>query len=88
MPGFYDQVKRTVANSDVFVFPEDATPHFPSERVDVGKLFGPKVVFPALVDLRERGSIFQKMRQQTDSLRTSWNDDWFDSFCQFLTRLS
>ena len=48
----------------------------------VGKLFGPKVEFPALVDLRERGSIFQKMRHQTDSLRTSWNDDQFDRFRQ------
>ena len=26
--------------------------------------------------------IFQKMRQQTDSLRTSWNDDQFDRFRQ------
>jgi energy-coupling factor transporter ATP-binding protein EcfA2 len=57
MPGFYDQVKRTVANSDVFVFPEDVTPHFPTEGVYVGKLFGPKIEFPALADLRERGSI-------------------------------
>ena len=26
--------------------------------------------------------IFQKIRQQTDSLRTSWNDDQFDRFRQ------
>lgn len=57
MPDFYDNVKKTVANAPDFFLPEDAVPHFPNEGLFVGKLFGPKIEIPALVDLLERQSL-------------------------------
>ncbi len=57
MPDFYDKVKKTVANAGDFAFSNDEMPHFPSEGVFVGKLFGPKMEIPALIDLQEKSSL-------------------------------
>ena len=57
MTDFYDKVKKTVANAVDFVFADGESPHFPSEGVFIGKLFGPKLEIPALMDLQEKSSV-------------------------------
>lgn len=57
MPDFYDSVKKTVANAEGFFLPEDSIPHFPSEGLYVGKLFGPKLMVPAMTNLREKPAL-------------------------------
>lgn len=54
---YYDSVKETVANSLEVHIPEGHIPHFPKEGLCIGKLFGPKMEVPALVDLCERPAI-------------------------------
>ena len=57
MPDFYDSVKKTVANAEGFCLPEDGMPHFPSEGLYLGKLFGPKLMVPALTNLQEKPAL-------------------------------
>lgn len=57
MPNYYDNIAKTVANAEGFVCADDEKPHFPSEGIFVGKLFGPKLEIPALIDLKERSSV-------------------------------
>ena len=57
MPNYYDNVAKTVANAEGFIYAEEEKPHFPSEGIFVGKLFGPKVEIPALIDFKERNSV-------------------------------
>ena len=54
---YYDSVKETVANSLEVHIPEGHIPHFPKEGLCIGRLFGPKMEVPALVDLCERPAI-------------------------------
>lgn len=57
MPDFYDNVKKTVANAEGFYLSEDSMPHFPSEGLYLGRLFGPRQMIPALTNLQERPSL-------------------------------
>ena len=57
MPDFYDKVKKTMANAGDFVFADGETSHFPLEGVFIGKLYGPKLEIPALIDLQEKSSV-------------------------------
>lgn len=57
MPDFYESVQKTVANAEGFHLPEDSMPHFPTEGLYLGKLFGPKIMFPALTKLQEKSAL-------------------------------
>ena len=57
MPGnFYDTTPKCTANSEEFFLSEGQNKHFP-DSVFIGKLFGPKLEVPALVDLKENPAI-------------------------------
>ena len=57
MADYYDNNKRTVANTPDYFLSENAEPHFPSEGLFIGRLYGPKLEIPALVDLQEQPNI-------------------------------
>ena len=57
MSDFYSNNIKTVANAGDFVCADGEKPHFPKEGLFIGKLFGPKLEIPALLDLQERSSI-------------------------------